>query len=147
MSGYDPESVREQMASCWTAPLLSLLFYTGRVLLPSVCPNGLFPVLGMIPETQVTIDVLQYKGVTLMQRKTLFFHDAKNLFPNLFMQLCICGLSDILFLNSRIDNGCIVMVVLIILVIHANTFLKNEFNFLFTYTVAEMTSSGGTQTE
>lgn len=53
----------------------------------------------MIPETLVTIDLLQHKGVALTQRKPQSFHEAKNFLHNLFMQLCICGVSDILFLN------------------------------------------------
>ncbi len=34
----------------------------------------------MVPETLVTIDFLQYKGVALTQGKTKLFHDAKDLF-------------------------------------------------------------------
>jgi hypothetical protein len=54
------------------------------------------------------------------------------------MQLCIRGVSDILFLNGRINKGSIMMVVFIILVIHTNAFLKDKFNSLLTDTSAEM---------
>ena len=92
----------------------------------------------MIPETLVTIDILQHKGVALTQRKAQLFHNAKNFFHDLLMQLCIRGISDILFLNCRINEGRIMMMVFIIPVIHTNAFLKNKFNPLFTDTLAEM---------
>ncbi len=54
------------------------------------------------------------------------------------MQLYIRGVSDILFLNARINKGRIMMVIFIILVIHTNAFLKEKFNSRFTDTFAEM---------
>ena len=92
----------------------------------------------MIPETLVTIDLLQHKGVALTQRKAQLFHDAKNFLHDLLIQLCIRGVSDILFLNRRIDKGRIMMMVIILLVIHTNAFLKDKFNPRFTDTFAEM---------
>ena len=64
-----------------------------------------------------------------------FFHD-------LFMQLCIRGVSDVLFLNRRINEGRIMMTVLIIPVIHTNAFLKNKHNSILTDTLAEMNKFG-----
>ena len=92
----------------------------------------------MIPETLVTIDFLQHKGVALTQGKTQFFHNAKNFLHDLLMQLCIRGVSDIFFPNRRINKGRIMMMVLIILVIHTDAFLKDKFNSPFTDTFAEM---------
>lgn len=92
----------------------------------------------MTPETLVAIDILQHKGVALTKRKTLLFHEGKNFFHDLLMQLCICRVSDILSLNARINKGCIMMVVSIIFVILTNAFLKEKFNSLFTDTFAEM---------
>lgn len=92
----------------------------------------------MIPETLVTIDLLQHKGVALTQRKAQLFYNARNFLHDLLMQLCICGVSDILFLNCRINESRIRMMPIIIVVIHTNAFLKNEFNSLFTDTFAEM---------
>lgn len=58
------------------------------------------------------------------------------------MQLRVSRKGDILFLDGRIDKGCIVMMVIIIPVIHTDAFLENEFNTLFTDTVAEMNQFG-----
>ena len=103
-----------------------------------VCLKGFLPVLGMIPETLVTTDRLQHKGVALTQGKTMLFHNAKNFLHDLLMQLRIRGVSDILFLNRRINKGRIMMMVIIVLVIHTNAFLKNKFNPGFTDTFSEM---------
>ena len=92
----------------------------------------------MIPKTLVTIDILQHKGVALTQRKPQLFYDGKNFLHDLLMQLRIRGVSDILFLNRRINKCRIMMVVFIILVIHMNAFLKNKFNPRFTDTFTEM---------
>ena len=92
----------------------------------------------MIPETLVTTDFLQYKGVALAQRKTQLFHNAENFFHDLPMQLCVRGVCDVLFLNCRINKGRIMMMAFIILIIHTNAFLKDKFNSLFTDTSAEM---------
>ena len=54
------------------------------------------------------------------------------------MQLCIRGVSDVLFLNCGINKSRIMMTAIIIVVIHTDTFLENEFNSLFTDTFAEM---------
>ena len=54
------------------------------------------------------------------------------------MQLCIRGISDVLFLNRRINEGRIMMTVLIIPVIHTDAFLKDKLNSLLTDTLAEM---------
>lgn len=62
----------------------------------------------------------------------------KNFLHGLLMQLRIRGISDILFLNRRINKGRIMMVVFIILVIQTNAFLKNKFNPRFTDTFTEM---------
>ncbi len=91
----------------------------------------------MIPKTLVTINLLQHESVALT-RKPQLFHQAKNFLHNLLMQLCIRGVSDILFLNCRIYKGRIMMVVIIIPVIHRNAFLKDQFNPHLTDTFAEM---------
>lgn len=100
--------------------------------------NGLVPVLGMIPETRVAIDTLQYKGIALSKRKSKLMHDAKYFVHYLSVQLRIGRKGDILFLNGRIDKGCIVMILVIIFIVHTNAFLENKFNTLFTDTVTEM---------
>ena len=48
----------------------------------------------MVPETLVTIDLLQHKGVALAQGKSQLFYNAKNFLHDLLMQLCIRGVSD-----------------------------------------------------
>ena len=59
-----------------------------------------------------------------------------------FCGLYIRGVSDVLFLDGRINKGRIMMTVLIILVIHTNAFLKDKFNSLLTDTFAEMNQFG-----
>lgn len=107
-----------------------------------VCLKGLAAILGMISETLVAIDTFQDKSITLAKRKLQFMHGVKNLVQYLFMQLRISRKGDILFLDDRIDKGCIVMMVVVIPVIHTDAFLENEFNTLFTDTVAEMNQFG-----
>lgn len=92
----------------------------------------------MIPETLVTVDLLQHKGTALTQGKTRLFHNASNFFHDLFMQLGIRGEGDILFLDRRINKGRIMMTVFIIPIIHTNVFLEDKLNPLFTDTFAEM---------
>lgn len=53
-------------------------------------------------------------------------HDVKNLVHYLSMQLRVSRKGDILFLDGRIDKGCIVMMVVVIPVIHTDAFLENE---------------------
>ena len=54
-------------------------------------------------------------------------HDVKNLVHYLFVQLRVSRKGDILFLDGRIDKGCIIMMVVVIFVIHTDAFLENEF--------------------
>ena len=100
-------------------------------------PQKLIPNQHTINSKQF-LNILQHKGVALTQRKAQLFHNTKDFFHDLLMQLCIRGVSDILFLNCRINEDRIMMMVFIILVIHTDAFLKNKFNPLFTDTLAEM---------
>ena len=61
-----------------------------------------------------------------------------SLFHDLLMQLRIRGVSDILFLIRRINEGRIMMMAFVIPVIHTNAFLKDKFYSLLTDTLAEM---------
>ena len=68
------------------------------------------------------------KDKTNTNKNAYLFHDDKNLFHDLLMQPCIRGISDILFLNRRINEGRIMMTVLIIPVIHTDALLKDKPN-------------------
>ena len=61
---------------------------------------------------------------------------VQNLADDLFMQLGICRVGDILLLNSRIDKSNVMMVLIIIFVIDTNAFLENEFYPLFSNAMA-----------
>ncbi|GAA5578980.1 hypothetical protein Pgin02_02014 [Porphyromonas gingivalis] len=67
---------------------------------------------------------------------------VQNLADDLFMQLGICRVGDILLLNSRIDKSNVMMFVIITFVIDTNAFLENEFYPLFSNAMAKMHQFG-----
>lgn len=68
-------------------------------------------------------------------------NDVENLTHYLFMQLCIRGVCHVLFLNGRVYKNCVMMPVIIILVVHADAFLKNELYAFLAYPVRKCTGS------
>lgn len=56
----------------------------------------------------------------------------------LFMQLCICGVCHVLFLHGRVYECRVMMSVAVVLVVHTDAFLKNQFHPFLTYAFAEM---------
>ena len=105
---------------------------------PPVSLQGLAAVFRMVAEALVPVNLLEGESVALAQGKVKGFHDGQHLADNLFMQLRIRGVSHVLFLHGRVDEGRPVMVTVIVFPVDTDAFRQNQFHALLADTLAEM---------
>lgn len=86
-----------------------------------VCLECLGVVLGMITKTLVPVDPLQNEPIALAQGKIQLFYNRKYMTDYLFMQLGIGGKSYVLFLDGGINEGSIMMILVIIITVDSKS--------------------------
>ena len=113
-------------------PLLIHRTYAGYCPQTIVGFKGFPLVLGVVPETLIAVNAIEYKPIALAKRQTMLPHYTKDSLHYLFVQLGICRVGDILFLNSGVSESCLMVVLVIIFVIRPNNLMKDQ---LYTFLI------------